>query len=151
MVHYLYIFVLYNYVVYAVLYIHIAYFRPNILSCSFLYPYFAPVPVLSPLVITVHSLSLLLFFVVIFASLLYFLESICKSYQEIFQEFLLWHSGLGIQMQQLRLLWRWEFNLHLVRWVKRSCVATAVVQVAPAAQIQSLARELPYAEGAAVK
>ena len=38
----------------------------------------------------------------------------------------------------------------LVQWVKES-VATAVVYVAPVAQIQSLIQELPYAVGAAIK
>ena len=42
-----------------------------------------------------------------------------------FGEFPLWHSGLGIVLQQLRSLW--------------------------VAQIQPLAQELPYAAGAAIK
>ena len=38
-----------------------------------------------------------------------------------------------------------------VQWVKGSGVAAAVVQVTAAAWIQSLAQELPYATGAAIK
>ena len=58
---------------------------------------------------------------------------------------LLWHTGLGIQLQQLRLLERHGFNPLLAQWVKGSSVAAA------AACIQSLARELPYAAGVATK
>ena len=36
-------------------------------------------------------------------------------------------------------------------WVKGSSIATAVVQVAAVAGIQSLAQELPYIAGAALK
>ena len=39
----------------------------------------------------------------------------------------------------------------LVQWVKGSGVAMAAVKVAAAAQICSLAQELPYAVGAAIK
>ena len=39
----------------------------------------------------------------------------------------------------------------LVQWVKRFCVAAASAQVAAVAQIQSLAQELPYALGVAIK
>ena len=39
----------------------------------------------------------------------------------------------------------------VMQWVKGSRVATAVVQFAAVAWIQSLAQELPYAAGAAVK
>ena len=39
----------------------------------------------------------------------------------------------------------------MLQWVKGSGVAIAVAQVAAAAQIQSLAQELPYAAGVAIK
>ena len=39
----------------------------------------------------------------------------------------------------------------LAQWVKRSGVVTAVVQVNAAAQIRSLAWELPYAAGVAME
>ena len=39
----------------------------------------------------------------------------------------------------------------LLQWAEGSSVAAAVAQVAAAAQIQSLAQELPYAAGAAIK
>ena len=39
----------------------------------------------------------------------------------------------------------------LTQWVSGSGIATAVAQVAALAQIQSLACELPYAAGAAIK
>ena len=38
-----------------------------------------------------------------------------------------------------------------VSWVTRSSIGTTVAQVAAAAQIQSLAWELPHAVGAAIK
>lgn len=47
--------------------------------------------------------------------------------------------------QQLRSLGRCRFTLGLVQWIKGSHVATAV------AHIQSLAQELLYAVGAAIK
>ena len=36
-------------------------------------------------------------------------------------------------------------------WIKRSGIATATTQLAAVAQIQCVARELPYAAGAAIK
>ena len=39
----------------------------------------------------------------------------------------------------------------LLQWLKGSGIATAVTQVAAAAQIQSLAQELPYAIGVTIK
>ena len=39
----------------------------------------------------------------------------------------------------------------VVQWVKGSGIVTAMAQVTAAAQIQSLAQELPYALGAALK
>ena len=56
-------------------------------------------------------------------------------------EFLLWCSGLRIQMQQLGPLWRCRFE----PWpgIKGSCVAAAAALVAAVARIQSLAQELP--------
>ena len=51
-------------------------------------------------------------------------------------QFPLWHSGLRIQLQQLRSLQRCRFDPGLVQWAKASSVAAAV------AQIQSLAWEV---------
>ena len=62
-----------------------------------------------------------------------------------FWEFLLWHSGLRI-WQQLRSLPRC-----LVLWANGSGFATAEVWVEAVAWIQSLAQELPYAVGTAIK
>ena len=39
----------------------------------------------------------------------------------------------------------------LAQWIKKSSVAAAMVEVSAVAQIQSLAQELPYAVGAAIK
>ena len=39
----------------------------------------------------------------------------------------------------------------LSQWLKGSSIASAVAQVAAAAQIQSLAQKLPYAAGVAIK
>jgi len=72
-------------------------------------------------------------------------------HQKVIWEFPLWHHGLRIQLQWLGSLQRGGFNPLPVKWVKGSSVATAAAQVAAAAGIQSLARELPYVSGAAKK
>ena len=54
-------------------------------------------------------------------------------------------SGLRTWLQGLRSLRRWGFDPRPVQWLKGSSVATAV------ARIQSLAQELPYAVGEALK
>ena len=43
------------------------------------------------------------------------------------------------------------FILSPAQWVKESCVAEAVVQVTAVTPIQSLAQDLPYTAGAAIK
>ena len=58
------------------------------------------------------------------------------------EEFLLWHSGLRIQLQWLGSLQRCRFNPWPAQWVKGSGIATAVVQVTLMAWIQSLAQEI---------
>ena len=63
------------------------------------------------------------------------------------EEFPLWQSGLRIQLQQLGLLWRYRFDSlpsAMGQWVKSSVAASA-------AQIQSLAWELSYTTGAAIR
>ena len=61
--------------------------------------------------------------------------------------------GLRIQLQWLTLLQRYKFESLpcLVQWVKGSSLTVPVVWVAAVAWIQSLARELPYAAGVAIK
>ena len=59
--------------------------------------------------------------------------------------FLLWVS---IRLQLLR---GTGLIPGLVQWVKGSDIAAAAAQVAAVAQLQSLARELPYAVGVAIK
>ena len=67
-------------------------------------------------------------------------------------EFLLWHSGLRIQLQWLGSLGRYRFDPQLAQWVKGSGVATAMAQVTAVALIRSLAREPPpYATDVAIK
>ena len=64
------------------------------------------------------------------------------------KEFLLWYSGLRIQLQQLR-LWRGTGLLSSPEQsFKGSGIAAAEAQVAAAVRIQSLARELT---GVAIK
>ena len=70
-----------------------------------------------------------------------------KSIKSVDQEFLLWHSGLRIQLQHLGSLWK----PGMVQWVKGSGIVTAAVQVAAVAWIQSPAQEFPHAVGVAIK
>ena len=51
------------------------------------------------------------------------------------QEFLLWYSGLRVQLQQLRLLQRRRFHPWPEQWVKGSSVAAAVAKVKAVAWI----------------
>ena len=67
------------------------------------------------------------------------------------QEFPLWHSVLRIQLQWLRSLWRCRFNPLPTTVGQRSSVAAAAVQIAAVAWIQSLAQELLYVMGMAIK
>ena len=60
--------------------------------------------------------------------------------RQVLQEFPLWHSGLRIHMQRLGALWRHGLDPQ----------PRAVVKVAAAARIQSLALEFPYASGLAI-
>jgi len=53
-------------------------------------------------------------------------------------------------LQLLRTLQRSRFDPWPAQWFKGSSVAAAAPQVAAEAQIQSLARDLPFAMGAAV-
>ena len=57
-------------------------------------------------------------------------------------EFPRWRSGL---------MWRLVFDPQPGQWVKGSSIATAVGWVTAVARIQSLAQELPYAAGVAIK
>ena len=60
-------------------------------------------------------------------------------------EFLLWCSGLGVWLQ------RHAIDLSPAQWVKESGDAVAAAWLAAGAQIWSLAWDLPYAAGMAIK
>ena len=62
----------------------------------------------------------------------------------------MWHSGLRIQLQHLRLQQRHRLD-SCQQWVKGSSVAAVAAQGRPVTQIQSLDGELPYATTAAIK
>ena len=70
---------------------------------------------------------------------------------KIFQEYLLWCSGLRIQLQWLSGRGLGLFDPWPGAVVKGYGVATTVALVAAAAQIQPLAWKLPYATGVAIK
>lgn len=67
------------------------------------------------------------------------------------EDFLPWCGGLRIRPHRLRLQWRCRFRPRPAQWVKASSIGAAVAQIIAAAQIQSLAEELPYAMGTAIK
>ena len=66
-------------------------------------------------------------------------------------EFLLWHSGLRIWLQQLWLLWRCKFNPWPGTLGERIQYCHTCDISHSWAWIQSLAQELPYASGVAIK
>ena len=68
-----------------------------------------------------------------------------------FLEFLLWYSGLRIQLQQLKSLWRYGFDLLSAAWVEGCSIDTVAAQVTAVTRIQSLTRELPHDAGTAIK
>ena len=51
---------------------------------------------------------------------------------KIFQEFLLWHSGLRLQLQWLGSLWKHRFDPGLAQWVK----GTVLLQLWRRSQLQ---------------
>ena len=74
-----------------------------------------------------------------------------QKHQKLLEEFPLWHRGLRIPLQHQGLVPRSRFDPWPGAVGSGSGIAPAVAYVAAASQIQSLAQELPYVTGVAIK